>query len=329
VTVAFNYGEYNLSHYLVYQTWVYADTVKTWTYDGAGQNYVEDKVITAYGNPAHALPTQVTYYTSDGGVKVQNNFYPLDLSLSGNPETARQALLARQMSPVLQQTVTKNNTPVFALNTFYNLFPNGLVLPQIKQVQIASNPIESRIQFNNYDYKGNILDENKVSDTHISYQWGYNSLYPVAEVKNAKVNDIFFDSFEEGDGNSASGNSKTGHYSHTGGYSKTLIGLDAGNYILSYWQLSGPDWTLVTTPVTVTGSSYTLSISGQIDDVRFYPATAQMTTYTYDTLIGMTSSTDAKGEVTYYEYDGFQRLMNVRDKDKNVIKHIDYHYQAH
>ncbi|MGN8072811.1 hypothetical protein [Mucilaginibacter sp. 22184] len=55
---------------------------------------------------------------------------------------------------------------------------------------------------------------------------------------------------------------------------------------------------------------------------------AQVTTYTYDPLIGMTSMTDAKGETTYYEYDGFQRLMNVKDKDGNILKHMDYHYQG-
>jgi YD repeat-containing protein len=55
---------------------------------------------------------------------------------------------------------------------------------------------------------------------------------------------------------------------------------------------------------------------------------AQISSYTYTPLVGMTSSTDAKGETTTYEYDSFLRLMNVKDKDGNIVRHMDYHYQV-
>ncbi len=55
--------------------------------------------------------------------------------------------------------------------------------------------------------------------------------------------------------------------------------------------------------------------------------TTAVTTYTYNPLVGMTSQTDAKGETTYYEYDGFQRLRNIKDQDGNIIKTYDYHYK--
>src|SRR6185437_7032164 len=58
------------------------------------------------------------------------------------------------------------------------------------------------------------------------------------------------------------------------------------------------------------------------------PATAQMTTYSYDPLIGITSQTDAGNRISYYEYDGLSRLKRIRDQDYNILKSFDYQYQG-
>ena len=63
------------------------------------------------------------------------------------------------------------------------------------------------------------------------------------------------------------------------------------------------------------------------DDLRLYPADAEMTTYTYKPLVGMTSQMDTNGRVTYYEYDGFGRLNYIRDHNSNILKRIDYKFR--
>jgi hypothetical protein len=54
---------------------------------------------------------------------------------------------------------------------------------------------------------------------------------------------------------------------------------------------------------------------------------SMVTTFTYLPGIGMTSMTDAKGMKTTFEYDSYQRLKNVKDKDLNITQAIRYHYQ--
>lgn len=63
------------------------------------------------------------------------------------------------------------------------------------------------------------------------------------------------------------------------------------------------------------------------DDVVICPTDAQVLCYTYEPFIGMTSQTDAKGMTTYYDYDSFGRLMNVRDQNGNILKNYTYHYK--
>ncbi|HWW39811.1 hypothetical protein [Pedobacter sp.] len=64
-----------------------------------------------------------------------------------------------------------------------------------------------------------------------------------------------------------------------------------------------------------------------LNNLRNNITNVQVWTYTYAPLIGMTSETDPKGQTIYYEYDDFQRLKNVKDRNGDVIKSTTYHYK--
>jgi len=65
-----------------------------------------------------------------------------------------------------------------------------------------------------------------------------------------------------------------------------------------------------------------------LDNLRqALPDNTQITTYTYDPLIGITSITDPKGDTQYYIYDSFNRLKYIKDKDGHILKEHEYHYR--
>ncbi|MEJ0055112.1 MAG: RHS repeat domain-containing protein [Bacteroidota bacterium] len=193
----------------------------------------------------------------------------------------------------------------------------------------------------------------------VSYLWGYNQNYPVAEIKNAPPGSVAYTSFEEpanGGGWSYTftnnGEHKSGNKAHllTG---NTIVrnGLNSGaTYTLSYWAKGGvpsvsggvtasndgasagsDGWQYF--EKTVTGvTSVSLSFAGAgvyLDEVKIFPKGALITTYSYNPLVGIITQTDPNGSVTSYGYDPLGRLQYTIDKDGYVVRKFEYAYRTH
>jgi len=210
-----------------------------------------------------------------------------------------------------------------------------------------------KVIINKYDGRGNPVEQQKDLDLKKAYIWDYAGQYPIAECSNADSSSIAYTSFEsDGNGNWSIGsavrdtvNYITGRKAYNlsnGAVSKK--GLFAGNvYIVSYWSKSGSKsitggtaitkgprltggWEYFEHVVTETSDSLRLSGSYVIDELRLYPAGAQMTSYTYEPMLGLSASMDANSIATYYDYDGFGRLKNVRDFNRAIVKNFQYNY---
>ncbi|MEJ0105443.1 MAG: hypothetical protein WDO19_24055 [Bacteroidota bacterium] len=212
------------------------------------------------------------------------------------------------------------------------------------------------INFDAYDAANNINQYTVKNAVSSSYIWDYSGKLPVAEIKNATIANTAYTSFEaDGKGNwtfsgtpVADATAPTGGraYSLTPGIPLSRSGLSSTTvYIVSYWTKNASAFTITGTqagyPLTgktvngwkyfehrVTGqTSITVSGTGYIDEVRLYPANAQMVTMTHEPLTGITSQCDASNRITYYEYDALGRLMLLRDQDKSIIKTMEYKYK--
>ncbi|WP_146052708.1 hypothetical protein [Aquimarina sp. I32.4] len=65
-----------------------------------------------------------------------------------------------------------------------------------------------------------------------------------------------------------------------------------------------------------------------LDALRATFIQGQITTYTYNPLIGVTSITDPIGMTTYYYYDDFNRLQTIKDHYGKILKEYCYGYKG-
>ncbi|MEO6230419.1 MAG: DUF5977 domain-containing protein [Ferruginibacter sp.] len=221
---------------------------------------------------------------------------------------------------------------------------------------VYNTAYKSKILYDSYETNGGITQYHKKDNINNSFIYDYQTNYPIAEVINASLSEIAYTSFEaNGKGNwTFSGASATDATAPTG---KKVYNLSGGNitkaglntlttYIISYWRPVGSSaltisGTITGYPVsgrTANGWTYyehrvsaittaTLAGTGMIDEVRLYPSVAQMTTYTYSPLVGLINKSDANNRIVNYEYDGFGRLVLVRDQDKNILEKNCYNYK--
>ncbi|MDP4211865.1 MAG: DUF5977 domain-containing protein [Bacteroidota bacterium] len=187
-----------------------------------------------------------------------------------------------------------------------------------------------------------------------SYIWDYLNSEPVAKVSNATADQIAYTSFEaDGKGGwTFSGTPAADASAITGGKDYTLNGSNnitktglatTKSFIVSYWSKTGSatvngasasllftknGWSYYEHKLSAGISSVTVSGSVTIDELRLYPSDAQMTSYTYNPLVGMTSGSGPTGILNYYEFDALGRLVHLRDMDKNIVKQFDYKYNV-
>jgi len=260
------------------------------------------------------------------------------------------------VTPVIEKYVYRSGQQIEALKNNYFPETDNTSIDQLMPVSIyhttgVSAP-EKKIVFSKYGPYKNVSEQYKVNDYLHSYIWDYQNTYPVAEAINADSASIAYTSFEaNGKGNwvfsgtviqDASSPTGARCYNLSAG-SITKSGLNTfRSFIVSYWSKNG---SAAVNGSTVTGSlsrngwtyyqhllpagttSATVSGSVSIDELRLYPSDAQMNTYTYMPLTGMTTKCDLNNVITYYEYDSFGRLKVIKDQDRNILKTLDYNYK--
>lgn len=318
------------------------------------------------GNTNHQQLSRQITIDSKGDSTAKYYWYPADYGTVDNIPTLMTKNIVGV--PVKEESYQKGKIVGGKINRYntdgkpFEIYQYEVATPQTRPRHNSSVLIPSgynkKIDIGYDPTSKKITSTQLTNDVGTSYLWGYNNTFPVAKILNATVSDAAVTSFEsDGKGNWAYAGpvyndipSKTGKYYYKLGGGNITKTLAAGTYKLEYWAkgtvtLTGGTITNITTrPADPNGwifyekqvtlsTSTTFTLSGAatafVDELRMYPSTAQVISYTYDVANGMTSSTDPNNIITYYEYDAFGRFRLARDQNKNIVKMLDYHYKGY
>lgn len=136
-----------------------------------------------------------------------------------------------------------------------------------------------------------------------------------------------------------------GVYVNSTGSIQTSMELPADEYIISLYtkdpssisfspaaykvttkDTGDENWSLVQASLRLTSTQkISIDVKGYIDELRLFPASAQMNTYTFDHLSRITSECDINSNVIRYIYEN-DKLVKTIDNSGNIFKTFDYNY---
>jgi len=204
----------------------------------------------------------------------------------------------RMLSTPIQVETYSGGNKLSNRRTNYKKYGNTIYAPENLSASKGTNGLEVTVR-QQYDTSGNLVELGRENGTSVVYIYGYNQSSIVAKIENTKLSDIpssYITAIQTASNNDRD---RTIDTMNSSGVINTHIGSE-GNLRKELYKL------------------YALSSLQN----------AIITVYTYDPLIGMTSMTDSRKRISYYDYDSFHRLEFVKDHEGNIVKQHCYNYKG-
>lgn len=342
------FSDFDINEYKRISAWVHLDSTIQKDYEN--ETVLAVKTSYVYGNSSHLQPTEVRQLTSKGDTSKQLTKYADDLRQLDPENTVLGSLVSNNMIhiPLVNQSML-NNKLISTTKIEYN----SSLLPATIKTAKGTASLQVEGEYTQYDALGNPL-EFLVKGQYNSIITDTSTGTMMAGCVNAEFDHIAYTGFETGSTGNwtiASALRDTANITGNKSYQLSNGNITRGSlsstkeYILTYWTKNGSALSITGTQGsavqgrsiggwtcymhTITGvSTITISGTGLIDELRLHPTGAQMTTYTYQPLTGITAQCDIANKIIYYEYDDFGRVKLIRDQDKNILKTFDYKFQV-
>lgn len=231
--------------------------------------------------------------TSTGDTVTEKYYYPIgdaipDLSTMTSAQQAMVGTLAfnNYRTTIIEKETLKNNVSISKELFGYKNWGNSILKPEQIYAKKEGSNFDSRYFYHGYDDKGNVLEVSKANDAHTYYVWGYNKRYPVAKLENFNSSQI-------------------------------TPAIQAAIDAVVNASNADNDRTIG----NVGNEGLLRSALTALKDAL---PNSMVTSFTYDSLIGVTSTIDPKGNTKYYNYDLNNKLVDVKDSQGNYV--VDYKY---
>ena len=287
----------------IHSEWIRLLSTTEKVYDQYDPNQFVSRVTTYdyESTPLHYQTKKITTEASNSDLLTTEYIYPADPN-SGAPASMWDESdpdYQHMHSQVIEQKVSRNVNQISRTVNNYAVVATIQGKPVIapESVEIYPSGTDEKVKsFLSYDNEGNIASTQKENNVKTSYLWGYNNTLPIAQAIGSDKQSL--------ENNVASAINSLPAYSN---------GLDDLDNLLD--AVKG-----------FTSESEKNTWNDFNNALRNSLGEAQITTFTYDPLIGMTSQTDPNGITTFYEYDDLNRLKLIRDHENNILQHYEYHY---
>jgi hypothetical protein len=271
-------------------------------YDQLSNSYLTNTKNFTYGNAAHMYPTKIDQTTIGGEILVTEKKYAADYTY--------------------ESSTTDNNTLGVR-----NLKWKNMMGTEVESVQYRQNADGS-----NKRYIGGALTTFLPSSPYPEKLYQLQLSSPASACTTSTINGSGVFTYDPA-------YKVVGSFTYNSGIlveqskEKDVVTSYIWGYQNSYpvAQIVGVPYNTIVGNSSLTesilqGPATDAALRAELDKIRTANNSAIVTTYTYKPLVGLTSQTDQNKRTTYYEYDGMERLVNIKDHDQNIVKNFKYNY---
>jgi len=289
----------DITEYFINSYWYYLNKTIERNYSIDGDNPVEKVTQYYYDNEFHKQQTRIVSTRNDGNKMEEIIWYPDDVK--GVNSIGNVSLTVNEYNALELMKSLKDDGITFGSHQI-----NSPVQVETRLLNKDGQELSKSIRRTNYkDWSNGIV---LPKDVEISK--GFEDLDP-------RIEYMSYDNYgNPTEVKQVDGTTVSYFWGYNGQY--PIVKIENASYSEIALALSTTKEVL---------KAFTESNLSTINSLRSNLPKAQVTTYTYEPLVGVKTITDPRGLIIRYIYDDFNRLKEVRDVNDNLLEDYSYKYK--